>query len=84
MNDKTVNRIAFWLLAMLPVWGLFIVMDVFGSFWFAAFLMVYVLIYRPILHIFRLLQLKKIDERDAWKFFIPFYHNKYIRTIWFG
>jgi hypothetical protein len=83
MNDKLVNRIAFWSLAILPLAGLLLVLRVYGAFWFAAFLLIYVLIYRPIIHIFRLLHLKKIEEKDAWKLFLPFYHNKFIRSIWF-
>jgi hypothetical protein len=32
----------------------------------------------------RLLRLKVIEEKDAWKFFIPFYQSKYLKALWFG
>jgi hypothetical protein len=84
MNDKWVNRITFWLLAVVPFAGLFLLLSLYGAFWFSAFLLIYILLYRPILHIFRLLTLKKIDEKDAWKLFLPFYHTRYWKNIWFG
>jgi hypothetical protein len=56
----------------------------YEPYWFVALLLIYVLIYRPILHIFRLLNLKVIEKKDAWKFFIPFHQAKYLRALWFG
>jgi hypothetical protein len=84
MNDRFVNTLIFWFLAIIPFCGLFMILNIYGSFWFSAFLLIYALIYRPLLHIGRLLNLKKIEEKDAWKFFIPFYGSKYIKTLWFG
>ena len=82
--DPWLDRVLFWLLAIIPMVGIIIISGFYGSFWFVVFLMVYVLIYRPVLHIIRLLKLGKIEEKDAWKFFIPFYGAKYIRSLWLG
>ena len=83
MKDKLVNRIVFWMLAIIPFLSLFLILNVFGGYWFVTFLLIYTLIYRPLLHIFRLLSLQKIEEKDAWKLFIPFYHNRFFRSMWF-
>lgn len=84
MDDKWLDRIIFWILAIVPFWGLFLILGFYGGAWFGVFAIIYALVYRPILHIFRLLKLKKIEEKDAWKFFIPFYGSKYGRSLWLG
>lgn len=84
MKDRLAGIILFWVAAIVPFLGLFILLKLYGTYWFVTFLLIYALIYRPILHIVRLLSLKAIEEKDAWKFFIPFYHNKYFKSMWFG
>lgn len=84
MNDRYLKRLLFWALAIVPFWFLFIIRGTFGAYWFVSFLLIYALIYRPIIHIFRLLDLNRIEEKDAWKFFIPFYDTRYLRSIWLG
>ncbi len=84
MQDKWLSRVTFWILAVVPMLLLFPVRTVFGNYWFVSGLMLYIFIYRPILHIFRLLHLKRIEEKDAWKFFIPFYGARYTNTLFFG
>ena len=84
MEDKWLNRVAFWILCIVPFFFVFIVGQFYGPVWFTICLLLYATIYRPIVHIFRLLKLKAIEEKDAWKFFIPFYQTKYIKTLWLG
>jgi len=84
MEDKWLNRIVFWMMAAVPLVVLIMIAPLYGPFWFTAGLLSYAVIYRPILHIFRLLKLKAIEEKDAWKFFIPFYGTRYIKTLFFG
>ena len=88
MNEKVRSRligiVLFWAAAILPFWGIFIINKVYGAYWFVTFLLIYALIYRPMLHIFRLLRLKVIEKKDAWKFFIPFNQTKYLRSLWLG
>ncbi|HZB12239.1 MAG TPA: hypothetical protein VE467_04395 [Chryseolinea sp.] len=88
MNEKARSRLAeivlFWTAAILPFFGIFWINKVYGPYWFVTFLLIYSLIYRPILHILRLLRLNVIEEKDAWKFFIPFYQTKYIKALWLG
>jgi hypothetical protein len=84
MKDRLIGVISFWLAAIVPFVGLFILEDVYGAKWFVTWLPIYALIYRPTLHILRLLSLNAIEEKDAWKLFIPFYQNKYLKTLWLG
>lgn len=84
MKNRFVGIILFWVAAIGPFAGVLLIGRVFGSYWFVIFLFIYALIYRPILHIIRLLSLGVIEEKDAWKFFLPFYQNKYFKTLWFG
>jgi hypothetical protein len=62
MNEKVRSRligiVLFWAAAIIPFWGIFMINKVFGAYWFVTFMFIYVLIYRPILHIVRLLRLK--------------------------
>ena len=85
MSKKLVGVISFWLMAAaVPTGVLFLVSEILGSFWFFFFLMLYVFLYRPFLNIHRLLSLKAIEEKEAWKFFVPFHHTRYMKTLWFG
>jgi hypothetical protein len=76
MNEKGKSRligiVLFWVAAIVPFFVIFMIKDLLEGFWFVNLLFIYFLIYRPILHIFRLLQLKVIEKKDAWKLFIPF------------
>jgi len=84
MNNRWRNRISFWLLCIFPFAFVFLLGRYLGPTWFAVPLMLYVAIYRPILAIFRLLQLGLIEKRNAWKAFIPFYYTHYTVDLWVG
>lgn len=85
MKDRIVGIVLFWAAAtVLPFAGLFIISKVYGAVWFSIALLIYLLVYRPLVVIVRLLSLKAIEERNAWKLFIPFYHSKYFKTMWLG
>jgi len=84
MSEKWLNRIEFWLLCAIPFPALFLVGNALGSAWFATGLILYILWYRPFVHIYRLRKLKVIEEAEAWKFFMPFYSNRYLRQLWLG
>lgn len=72
----------FWTLCAVPLLALLLMSEIIGPIWFSAALLLYVVLYRPFLNINRLLQLRAIEERDAWKLFIPFYSARYLRTLW--
>ncbi|HYC84825.1 MAG TPA: hypothetical protein VEB86_06365, partial [Chryseosolibacter sp.] len=74
----------FWCMAIVPMFFVFLIGGFYGPYWFTTALLGYCLLYRPLLHIFRLLNLGAIEEKDAWKFFIPFYDAKYLRKLWLG
>jgi hypothetical protein len=78
------GAIAFWLLVIFPLAGLFVVHKAYGGNAFVYGLIIYAIVYRPILNIIRLLGLKKITRKDIWKFFIPFYEVKYTKSLWCG
>jgi hypothetical protein len=54
--------------------------------WFFASFFFYLFVFRPAVVVWRLLTLNKIDEKAAWKFFIPLSLNesKYFRSLWLG
>ena len=87
MNEKVKRRleiILFWIAAIVPFVAIFMLGGVYGSYGFVVSLSIYAVIYRPLLHIVRLLSLKVIDKRNAWKLFIPFYQTRYLKALWFG
>ena len=84
MNPKSVNRILYWALCLLPPVAIYFAGEILGSFWFVLLLLFYLFIYRPTLDVQRLLSLKKIEEKDAWRFFVPFATDRfrYNRNLW--
>ena len=84
MSNRWINRIVFWLLCALPLVALVLASKSLGSFFFYNGLMCYVFLYRPFIHINRLMQLRAIEEKEAWRLFVPFYHTRYFRQLWFG
>lgn len=84
MNPKSVNRILYWALCLLPAVAIYLAGQILGSFWFVLLLLFYLFIYRPTLDVQRLLSLKKIEEKDAWRFFVPFAIDRfrYNRNLW--
>ena len=88
MKSKAKSRlpgiIFFWAAAIIPFLVIIMTKNFFGANWFVMSLTIYAVIYRPMLNVFRLLQLKRIKEQDAWKSFIPFHDAKYMKALWFG
>lgn len=86
MGTSTYNRILYWAMALVPISGLWVIGRVYGSFWFVAFLLFYVFFYRPLLDMRRLLSLGAIEEKDAWRFLVPFAvdYTRYIKKLWLG
>jgi len=84
MATKWINRFEFWALCIIPMPALYLVSETLGSAWFLSGLFLYVLWYRPFVHIYRLRKLRVIEEAEAWRFFMPFYHGKYWRELWLG
>jgi len=76
------NRFLFWAMAIWPVGVMWIIISSHSSFWFTVSVLIYALIYRPVLNIVRLLTLGKIDKHSAWKLFISFYQNKFAKSLW--
>ena len=82
MSTKWRNRITFWALCIVPFVAVMLSYKVIGPFWFFSCFMLYIFLYRPFVHINRLLQLGAIEERYAWRQFIPFYGSRYTKTMW--
>jgi len=79
------GAVAFWLLVILPLLGLLQALKYDDDYTFFFGLIIYAIVYRPILNIMRLLALKKICRKDIWKFYIiPFYELKYTKSLWLG
>lgn len=47
-------------------------------------ILVYALIYRPLVDGHRLIRLGQLPKKDRWKMFIPFYGSKYFGALYFG
>lgn len=88
MNHKLKNRILFWVLATIPLFAIVTLssLEILDSVFFLIFLLFYYFTYRPLLDIRRLLSLGVIEEKDAWRFFVPFAidQTKYIKHLWLG
>jgi len=86
MNTKWRNRILYWFLAIIPLAGIWMVGRFSDSFLFVGFLFFYIFTYRPLLDTQRLISLGKIEEKDAWRFFVPLTVDttKYIKDLWLG
>ena len=88
MNYKLKNRILFWILATIPLLAIVMLssFEILDPFFFTMFLLFYIFTYRPLLDIRRLLSLGVIEEKDAWRFFVPFAvdKTKYIKPLWLG
>ena len=86
MTEKLHNRVLYWALAIVPLSGLWLIGQVYGPFWLTGFLLFYIYIYRPALDTQRLISLQAIEERDAWRFFIPLSvdRTRYFKKLWFG
>ncbi len=86
MTTRMQNRVLFWALAIVPFSGLWVVGEIYGSYWFTVSLLSYLFIYRPLLDTQRLLSLNVIEEKEVWRFFVPlavdrFRHSK---ALWLG
>ena len=76
------SKTFFWAAAILPMALGPAISDLLCAYWFCTFLIIYILIYRPLINIFRLLSLSVIKEESAWRFFIPFHHTRYMKDLW--
>ena len=86
MTNKWRNRVLYWILATLPLVSICLGSDILGPMWFVGFLLFYTLIYRPALDTRRLMSLQAIEEKDAWRFFIPLAVDRipYTKKLWWG
>ena len=86
MSQRWANRVLYWTLALGPIVIIYAGRSWLGSSFFWALLLFYYFIFKPTLDIQRLLSLNKIDEKDAWKFFVPFAVDqmKFNRSLWLG
>ena len=86
MSLRLKNRLLYWILAAVPLGLIWLAGHINGPYWFVSFLMFYVFIYRPALDTQRLLSLQVIEEKDAWRFFIPLAvdRTRYFKLLWFG
>jgi hypothetical protein len=81
MGSKWLNRIEFYLLCAVPLPVFYLTL---GSGWYLATFVFFFFWYRPFVFIYRLRKLGVIEEAEAWRFFMPFYANRYRRELWLG
>lgn len=68
--------IPFILLIFLGIWG--------DSYLFMILILVYAVLYRPFIHILRLVSLNVIQVKEGWKLFIPIIDLKYFKKLYLG
>lgn len=86
MNTRFKNRVRYWLLAVIPLAAVALSGRLIGSSFFVLLLFFYTFVYRPLLDTQRLMALGQIEEKDAWRFFVPFAvdHTRYLKALWLG
>lgn len=86
MDAKLRNRVTYWALAIIPFAGVVLAARFFDSLFFFLFLLFYFFLYRPLLDMRRLLSLHMIEEKDGWRFFVPFAvdRTRYFKALWWG
>lgn len=86
MSTKWANRLLYWALAIVPLTGVALIGRIYDPLFFLLFLLFYSFIYRPLLDTQRLMSLGIIEEKDAWRFFVPFAvdTSRYIKALWLG
>jgi hypothetical protein len=84
MSKKWAGRIIYWTLAVVPFLSLFVGQRIFGGYFFAIGLTLYV-IFRIFLTAFRLRQLGIIERSKFWKSLgNPNLDIKYFKRLWWG
>lgn len=66
MTETWRYRVLYWGLAIVPLTGLYATSTAFGSSGFVLYLLFYIFLYRPFIDTQRLINLNKIEEKDAW------------------
>jgi len=84
MKDKWLKRLEFYALCIAPMFVMLWISRNVGPAWFTISFFMYTFYYRPFVHIYRLGQMGAIEEKEAWKLFIPFYHTRYMKQLWLG
>lgn len=70
----------FYLFIIIPF---LLILLVKKSSFFLIFILIYALVYRPIINYFRLKHLNIIDEKKFFYVFIPFWETQYMKEIFF-
>ncbi len=72
----------FYLLIIIPL-GLMVLIALFGHpVFFMILLLVYALLYRPLIHIKKLISMGAIKSKESWKLFIPFMELRYFKDLY--
>lgn len=84
---KHIKTIAYWILALVPLLVIFYALrnkiTDWPSWLFVSLILLYAFVYRPLLEMIRLIDLKVIEKREAWKaYFFPFANLRYMGVVW--
>ena len=77
------SKALFFLLILIPIipFLYYLRIEEGWNHWMTIYVFAYLMIYRPILDIYRLKSKGLIESKDFWKIFIPFYRLKYVKGI---
>jgi len=76
------NLLVYYSAIIIPLLILFLLMNKISSVTFSVVLLVWALIYRPVVDGIRLIELGFIKKTDFWKTFIPFYKIKWFSKLY--
>lgn len=75
--------LSFYFLILLPIPVICAVYKIGAPIFCLILIILYVIIYRPVIHGLRLRELGLISNKEFWLLFIPFYSTKYFHNLYF-
>ena len=85
MNLREILKLLLFYLLIIVPFGLIIFnLERLGASSYLILIFAYVLLYRPILHIIRLWDLKLVGKENWMRLFIPFWYLRFFRQLYFS
>jgi hypothetical protein len=75
--------LTFYFLILLPLPVIYTVYKIGTPIFATVLIIMYVLVYRPIINGLRLRELGLVERKEFWMLFVPFYSLKYFHSIYF-
>jgi len=73
----------YWFFVLVPIAMIILAYYELQNNCWVIFLLVYVIVYRPLLDGMRLVKLNLINKSEVWKLLIPFYRIRFFKQLYF-